>query len=452
MQLKQVQGLAAADSVLTRIDPLDLSSLPQSALQRTRELFGPEATPEDSVLRMLRDVRTDGDSAVRRYAKLMDDADLSELEVPAAELEAAWRAIPDDLKRALELAAERITRFHEATLPRDWVDLSDGLGELVRPLERVGLYAPGGTAAYPSTVLMTAIPARVAGVREVFLATPRRGKEPLNAAVLAAARIAGVDAVYQVGGVPAIGALAYGTESIPRVDKICGPGNVFVAYAKRMVQGQVDIDGVFGPTETIVLADATANPVFCAADLIAQAEHDPMASAILVTDSDDLVNAIESELDAQISSNPRADTIRHSLERQGCIVLVDDFNEAVAVANRIAPEHLCLMVADPWAWAGHIKNAGGLFLGEFSPEVMGDYIAGPSHVMPTGGTARFSSALSVHHFLRTMPVVGLSPQRFFALGSAAVRIAEAEGLPGHAGAVQARLDHLAANQNGLVLL
>ena len=444
MQLKQVRGLAAADSVLTRIDPLDLSSLPEAALQRTRELFGPEATPESSVLQMLRDVRSEGDVAVRRYAKSLDGADVDELQVPASELEEAWQATPDDLKRALEMAAERITRFHEATLPRDWVDLGDGLGELVRPLERVGLYAPGGTAAYPSTVLMTAIPARVAGVKEVALATPRRGNEPLNATVMAAARIAGVDAVYQVGGVPAIGALAYGTESIPKVDKICGPGNVFVAYAKRMVQGQVDIDGVFGPTETIVLADKTANPVFCAADLIAQAEHDPMASAILVTDSEELIDSIESELDAQIASNPRADTIRHSLERQGCIVLVDDFDEAIAVANRIAPEHLCLMVADPWAWAGHVRNAGGLFLGEFSPEVMGDYIAGPSHVMPTGGTARFSSALSVHHFLRTMPVVGLSPQRFSTLGAAAVRIAEAEGLPGHAGAVQARLDHLAA--------
>ena len=268
----------------------------------------------------------------------------------------------------------------------------------------------------------------------------------MNTTVLAAARIAGVDAVYQVGGVPAIGALAYGTESIRKVDKICGPGNVFVAYAKRMVQGQVDIDGVFGPTETILLADETANPVFCAADLIAQAEHDPMASAILVTDSQNLIDAVEAELDSQISGNPRAETIRHSLERQGCIVVVDTFDEAIAVANHIAPEHLCLMVADPWAWAGQVRNAGGLFLGEFSPEVMGDYIAGPSHVMPTGGTARFSSALSVHHFLRTMPVVGLSPQRFTDLGAAAVRIAEAEGLPGHAGAVQARLDHIAATQ------
>ena len=447
MQLKKVRGLAAAETVLTRIDPLDLSTLPDSVLQRTRDMFGADATPESSVLQMLREVRAEGDSAVLRYARLLDGADLDTLEVPASEIDAAWDATPDDLKRALELAAKRITEFHEATLPRDWVDLGGGLGELVRPLERVGLYAPGGTAAYPSTVLMTAIPARVAGVSEVVLTTPRLGNEPLNPTVLAAARIAGVDALYQVGGVPAIGALAYGTESIRKVDKICGPGNVFVAYAKRMVQGQVDIDGVFGPTETIVVADRTANPVFCAADLIAQAEHDPMASAVLVTDSDALVGAIESELDVQIASNPRAETIRHSLERQGCMVLVDDPSEAIAVANRIAPEHLCLMVADPWAWAGEIRNAGGLFLGEFSPEVMGDYIAGPSHVMPTGGTARFSSALSVHHFLRTMPVVGLSPQHFSDLGAAAVRIAEAEGLPGHAGAVQARLDHLAAAES-----
>ena len=445
MQLKQVRGQLAAETALTRIDPLDLSSLPEPVLKRTRELFGADASPESSILQMLREVRDEGDAAVLRYAKLLDDAELDSLQVSEEELDAAWDATPDDLKQALELAARRITEFHEATLPRDWVDLGNGLGELVRPLERVGLYAPGGTAAYPSTVLMTAIPARVAGVSEVVLTTPRRGRDPLNSTVLAAARIAGVDAVYQVGGVPAIGALAYGTESIRKVDKICGPGNIFVAHAKRMVQGQVDIDGVFGPTETIVLADDTANPVFCAADLIAQAEHDPMASAILVTDSDALVAAVETELDNQIASNPRADTIRHSLERQGCIVVVDDFTQAIAVANQIAPEHLCLMVSDPWAWAGQIRNAGGLFLGEFSPEVMGDYIAGPSHVMPTGGTARFSSALSVHHFVRTMPVVGLSPQNFTLLGAAAVRIAEAEGLPGHAGAVQARLDHIAAN-------
>ncbi len=446
MQLNLVRGLAAAESALKRIDPLDLTSLPEAVLQRTRDAFGKHATPESAVLQMLRDVRAEGDAAVRRYAKLLDDTDLDDLDVPRAELEAAWDATPADLQDALKLAAKRITSFHEATRPRDWVDLGGGLGELVRPLERVGLYAPGGTAAYPSTVLMTAIPARVAGVKEVVLVTPRLGGAPLNTTVLAAAHIAGVDTVYQVGGVPAIAALAYGTESIAKVDKICGPGNVFVAYAKRMVQGQVDIDGVFGPTETIVLADASANPIFCAADLIAQAEHDPMATAILVTDSEALLGAVGAELDAQIAANPRAETIRQSLERQGQFVLVDSFSEAIEVANRLAPEHLCVMTAEPWAWAGKVRNAGGLFLGEFSPEVMGDYIAGPSHVMPTGGTARFNSALSVHHFMRTMPVVGLSPEHFRDLGAAAVRIAEAEGLPGHAGAVQARLDHLAAQQ------
>jgi histidinol dehydrogenase len=438
--------LDQAEEALTRIDPLDLSALPPAVVARTREVFGDGVTPEQSVVRIIEDVRRDGDDAVRYYAKALDGAELTNLRIDREEISAARAGLSGELVEALELAAQRVSDFHQATLPRNWVDLEQGLGELVRPLERVGLYAPGGTAAYPSTVLMTAIPARVAGVKEIALTTPRRGGEPLNPAVMAAAEIAGVDSFYQVGGVPAIAALAYGTESIPKVDKICGPGNIFVAYAKKLVQGRVDIDGIFGPTETIVIADGAAHPGFCAADLIAQAEHDPMASAILVTDSQDLIDTVAAELDAQISGNPRADTIRHSLERQGCIVLVDDFTEAIAVANHIAPEHLCLMVANPWAWAGQVRNAGGLFLGEFSPEVMGDYIAGPSHVMPTGGTARFSSALSVHHFLRTMPVVGLSPQRFSDLGAAAVRIAEAEGLPGHAGAVQARLDHIAALQ------
>ncbi|MEK7814865.1 MAG: histidinol dehydrogenase, partial [Chloroflexota bacterium] len=310
------------------------------------------------------------------------------------------------------------------------------------PLQRVGLYAPGGTAAYPSTVLMTAIPARVAGVGEIILTTPRRGEAPLNPAVLLAAEIAGVDAVYQVGGVPAIAAMAFGTESIPRVDKICGPGNILVAYAKKLVQGQVDIDGIFGPTETVLIADETANPAFCAADLIAQAEHDPMATAILVTTSLKLVRRVEEELERQLVGMAREELARSALARQGKAVLVSDIDEAVELANRVAPEHLCLMVADPWSWMGRVKNAGGLFLGEFSPEVMGDYIAGPSHVMPTGGTARFSSTLSVHHFLRTMPVVALTRQDFQRLGAAAMEIAEAEGLTGHSGAIRVRLDNL----------
>jgi histidinol dehydrogenase len=442
VKLNLVRGLHDAEKVLTRIDPLDLSALPDSVVERTRQVFGEGVTPEQSVVQMLEDVRREGDSAVRRYAALLDNAELTDFRVDQEELAAARKKVPGELVEALTLAAQRVREFHESTMPRNWVDLEQGLGELVRPLERVGLYAPGGTAAYPSTVLMTAIPARVAGVKEVVLTTPRRGSEPLNPAVLVAAEIAGVDAVYQVGGVPAIAALAYGTESIPKVDKICGPGNVFVAYAKKLVQGRVDIDGIFGPTETIVIADDSAHADFCAADLIAQAEHDPLATAILLTSSENLVRQIEAELDRQLALIERGDLARNALERQGRVVLLDTLDEAVELANRIAPEHLCLMVSDPWAWAGKVRNAGGLFLGEFSPEVMGDYIAGPSHVMPTGGTARFSSALSVHQFMRTMPVVGLSQQDFRKLGAAAVHIAHAEGLTGHSGAIQVRLDYL----------
>ena len=443
MALKLIKGIDKAHEILDRGDLLDMSSFPESVTARTREIFGEDVTPEQSVVLMLKDVRHEGDAAVRRYAKLLDGADLNDLMVEPKEMRQALDGISKDLRESLELAAQRVTDFHQAVMPKSWVDLEKGLGEMVRPLERVGLYAPGGTAAYPSTVLMTAIPARVAGVKQVIMATPRRGEEPLNSAVLAAAQIARVDAVYQVGGVPAIGAMAYGTQSIPKVDKICGPGNIFVAYAKKMVQGQVDIDGIFGPTETIVIADDAANPAFCAADLIAQAEHDPMATAILVTDSEDLIRRVENELDAQLSKQDRRDVAETSLLNRGRMVLVDSIDQAIELGNTLAPEHMCLMVKDPWTWAGKVENAGGLFLGQFSPEVMGDYIAGPSHVMPTGGTARFSSALSVHQFLKTMPVVGLSPQDFSGLGPAAVHIAHAEGLGAHAGAIQIRLDSLA---------
>jgi histidinol dehydrogenase len=442
VKLNVLRGLSEAQGVLTRVDPLDISSLPAEVVERTHRAFGEGVTPEQSVLQMLQDVRAEGDPAVSRYAKLLDGVELEDFRVSDSEMASARAQVSVELYQALELAAQRVAKYHEATLPRDWVDLEQGLGEVTRPLQRVGLYAPGGTAAYPSTVLMTAIPARVAGVKEIMLTTPRRGREPLNPAVLVAAEIAGVDELYQVGGVPAIAAMAYGTESIAKVDKICGPGNIFVAYAKKLVQGQVDIDGIFGPTETIVIADETAQPGFCAADLIAQAEHDPLSTAILVTNSRRLVEQVELELEQRLATLERGDLARSALERQGRIVLVDTLTEAVELANRIAPEHLCMMVSDPWAWAGQVKNAGGLFLGEFSPEVMGDYIAGPSHVMPTGGTARFNSALSVHHFMRTMPVVGLSPKTFQDLGAAAVEIAHAEGLTGHSGAIEVRLESL----------
>ena len=443
MPLSVIRGVQNAENVLVRIDPLDLDSLPESVLARTEEAFGKGVTPLQSVHQMLDDVRRDGDSAVLRYAKLLDGSDLEDFRVTDAQMAQARDSVSKELRESLELAAQRVRSFHEATMPSDWIDRKQGLGELIRPLDRVGLYAPGGSAAYPSTVLMTAVPARVAGVREVILCTPPQRGEALNPAVIVAAEIAGVDALYQVGGVPAIAAMAYGTASVPKVDKICGPGNIFVSYAKKLVQGSVDIDGVFGPTETIVLADNTANATFCAADLIAQAEHDPLATAILITTSQKLIDDVDSEVDRMLANQPRGEVAKAALDRQGRVVLVDSLDEAVDLVNRIAPEHLCLLLDDPWSWVDKIKHAGGLFLGEFSPEVMGDYIAGPSHVMPTGGTARFGSALSVHHFLRTMPVVGLSPEEFQKLGQAAVHIADAEGLSGHASAIQVRLDSIA---------
>lgn len=438
-----IKGVQNAENVLVRIDPLDLDSLPESILARTEEAFGKGVTPLQSVNQMLDDVRKNGDSAVLRYAKLLDGSDLEEFSVTKKQMTQARDSISKELRESLELAAERIRNFHQSTMPDQWVDRNQGLGELIRPLERVGLYAPGGSAAYPSTVLMTAVPAKVAGVREVILCTPPQRGESLNPAVIVAAEIAGVDNLYQVGGVPAIAAMAFGTKSVPKVDKICGPGNIFVSYAKKLVQGSVDIDGVFGPTETIVLADESANASFCAADLIAQAEHDPLATAILITNSQRLIAETEAEVDRMLATQARGDVAKAALDRQGKVVLVDSLEEAVDLVNRIAPEHLCLLLDDPWSWVDKIKHAGGLFLGEYSPEVMGDYIAGPSHVMPTGGTARFGSALSVHHFLRTMPVVGLTPTEFQKLGTAAVHIADAEGLSGHASAIQVRLDEIA---------
>ena len=442
MDLRVIKGLKQAKTERYRVDPADLDSLPEEVTDRTQAVFGERLSPEQSVKRILQDVESQGDDAVKRYGKLLDGLESESLEVTAAEIDHARAHLSLDLLQALQLAASRVEQFHQATMRKSWVDLGSGLGELVTPIERVGIYAPGGSAAYPSTVLMTAVPARVAGVKEIVLASPPQGGADINPAVLAAASIAGVDRVYRIGGVQAIGALAYGTETVPKVDKICGPGNIFVTLAKRMVFGNVDIDGLFGPTETVVIADETASPELCAADLLAQAEHDSLAAPILVTTSPALIGEVEGELERQLALLDRSEMAGASIEQRGKVILVDSLDEAVDLANHIAPEHLCMMIDRPWEWAGKVKHVGGLFLGAFSPEVMGDYIAGPSHVMPTGGSARFSSALSVHHFLRTVPVVGLKPETYLELAAAATTIANAEGLTGHARAVQARLDYL----------
>ena len=442
MYLKVIKGVAEARKELSRVDVLDVDSVPPEVIDRTEKVFGERLSPLESVQRILEDVRLQGDSALRYYTRILDGTELDGLEVSKEQINNSYQQAPKALVEALEFAASRIDDFHRATMRKSWVDLSSGIGELVVPIERVGIYAPGGTASYPSTVLMTAIPARVAGAKEIVLATPPRDGENPDTAVLAAAKLVGVDRVFRVGGVQAIGAMAFGTETVPKVDKICGPGNLFVTLAKKLVFGQVDIDGLYGPTETVVIADETASPAYCAADMLAQAEHDPQASAILVTTSLALVGEIEGELDKQLASLERGELAGASLERQGKVILVDDMDDALELANHIAPEHLCMMVKEPWSWAGKVKHAGGVFLGPFSPEVMGDYVAGPSHVMPTGGTARFSSALSVHHFLKTMPVVGLKSEEYRSLAKAAAVIARAEGLTGHARAVEIRLSDL----------
>ena len=407
--------------------------------------FGERLTPRQAVQRILDDVREGGDAAVRRYAEMLDGGAPQSLEAPASALRQAYEGTEPELRAALHTAADRIRAFHQACVPKSWMDPATGLGERFTAMARAGVYAPGGQAAYPSTVLMTAVPARVAGVEEVVLATPGRGGDGPNPAVLAAACVAGVDRVFQIGGAQAIAAMAYGTESVPKADIVCGPGNIFVTLAKQMVYGDVAVDGLYGPTETLVIADASVDPALCAADLLAQAEHDTLASPVLITTDAATLDGVRAEMDRQLRTLPRRDIAAAAVGNQGVAVLVEDLDQAVSLANLFGPEHLCLLVKEPRKLLGSIRNAGGVFLGEASPEVAGDYIAGPSHVMPTGGTARFASALGVHQFLKVTSVISLGEEVFHALGEDAARLAEAEGLEGHARAARMRLDRAAAH-------
>ncbi|MBD47869.1 MAG: histidinol dehydrogenase [Dehalococcoidia bacterium] len=392
------------------------------------------SSPHQSVKQIVEDVRNFGDKALYKYRNSLDGLSSQPLEIDNSSITKAYNEIDPELVKALKLSANRIEEYHKATLPKSWFDDSMGLGEKAIPLKRAGVYTPGGTASYPSSVLMTAIPARVAGVKEIIVCTPSTSPE-----VLAAAAIAKVDRVFNVGGAQAIAAMTYGTESIPQVDIVCGPGNIYVTLAKKMVFGDVAVDGLYGPTEMVLIADDTANPIHCSADLLAQAEHDPLASPILVTNSMNLIEKVKVQLLKQIETLERRDTISASLDHKGRLVLVDDIEEAIELANFISPEHVCLSIHDPWSWTDKIRNAGGLFLGRYSPEVVGDYIAGPSHVMPTGGTARFSSALGVHQFIRTMPIINLKPDGFEKMVKAVSIIARSEGLTAHANAMEMRL-------------
>ena len=402
-----------------------------------------EADVEAVVDGIIADVRAEGDKALYRYAEKFDHVVLNDLLVSEEEMAEGLAQVDPDFITTLEMAAANIRHFHEAQKHKNFVlNDQDGilLGQKYTPIQRAGVYVPGGTASYPSTVLMDVIPAKIAGVEQIVMTTPAGKDGKIAPAILAAAHVAGVTTIVKAGGAQAVAALAYGTETVPRVDKIVGPGNIFVATAKRKVYGQVDIDMIAGPSEILVLADGTCNPAWVAADLLSQAEHDKLASAVLVTDSRELALAVQGELEVQIPQLPRAEIARTSIDTNGKIIVTDDMHKAVAAANLIAPEHLEVCVDDPFSLLNEIRNAGSIFLGKNVPEALGDYFAGPNHTLPTSGTARFSSPLSVDDFVKKSSFLYYTRE---ALGKVQARIAdfaEREGLHGHARSVTIRYE------------
>lgn len=434
---------ATGARILTRRTMQTAEDVPEVVLASIARVFGEPLTPEAAVARLLADVRARGDVALVEWTQRIDGVKVEALEIPKAEWEAAYRSLDPALGEALERSAERIRDFHARQPIEDWTTNAMGgmLGQRLVPLERVGLYVPGGTAPLPSSLLMGAIPARVAGVDEIIVCTPAdrtTGTGRPGPLILAAAFVAGVDRVFALGGALAVGALAYGTGSVPRVDKVVGAGGLFTTVAKRQVYGIVGLDGLYGPTETVVVADDTADPAWIAADLLAQAEHDVLATAILLTPSRTLAEAVQMEVTRQIGELSRAEVIRASLAGQGGIVLTRDLATAVELADRFAPEHLCLSVAEPHVWVRKIRNAGGIFIGEHSFEVLGDYVAGPSHIMPTGGTARFNGPVNVLDFVKVINLIGLDADTARALAADADMIASAESLTAHAAAARWR--------------
>ena len=436
--------LAKAQATILRRVPFDEVEVTQAVLDGIYERVGERLTPSQVVERIVADVRQNGDVALRAWSLKLDGSAPLHWEVSRATIEAAWHAQPVELQEALALAATQIRTFHAKQPKGSWMDVgAEGtLGQLVVPMQRVGIYVPGGSAPLPSTLLMAAIPAREAGVAEIIVCSPpQRATGEIAEIVLAAAYIAGVDRVMRVGGAQAIAAMAFGTEQIPQVDKIAGPGNLFVVLAKRMVYGAVGIESLPGPTETLVIADDHANPAYVAADLLAQAEH-VQAAAILVTTSQRLAGQVKSELARQLALLPDSRDAAETLALRSGIVVVPDITTAFAVSNAYAPEHLCLLIDNAWDYLGWVRNAGGVFIGERSFEVLGDYIAGPSHIMPTGGTARYAAPVNVDDFRKIISVIGLNDRALRRIGPAAARLARAEGLHAHAAAVQIRLDDM----------
>jgi len=439
--MRVIRGSEAARRFLLRKSAFDELELPAIARDVIRRVFGAELDVAGVVDRILRDVKLEGDQAVRRYNREIDGIQHDgALEVSKADIQEAYSHVDEHVVAALRAASERIQAFHAMQLQHSFRTFErDGLGQLVRPLGRVGLYVPGTAVVYPSTVLMTAVPARVAGVAEIVMVTPAGEDASVSPLKLVAADIAGVDRVFRAGGVQGVAAMAYGTESIPAVDKICGPGNIFVTAAKKRLYGEVGIDGVFGPSETVVIADAGADPDLVAADIVAGAEHDHLATAVLITTSESLVAQVSSLVDSRLSTLARHEVARASLDERGGAAIVDSVAEAMDLANEFAPEHLCLHLKDVDTALGMVRNAGGVFAGESSVESIGDYTAGPSHVMPTGGSAAFASPLGVHDFLKVTSVIRMRQELVDSVGPPAAAIARAEGLTGHALSIEARV-------------
>lgn len=435
------EGADAGRRAILRRRPLAVVDLPEAVRRRTREVFGAELTVEETVRRIIADVRERGDEALRHYTRAFDGADIQAIEVDRDEIRAAYDRVDPALVEALRVAAERVRAFHEAQREHAARSFSlNGVGCVVRPVDRAGVYVPSQPGAvYPSSVIHTVGPARAAGVPEVALCTPCEPDGRVAPVKLVAADLAGADRIFRVGGAQAIAAMAYGTESVPRVDIVCGPGNIFVTVAKREVFGDVGIDALYGPSETIVIADEWADPRLCAADLIAQAEHDELASPILITTSRALAERVAAEVEAQLADLPRGAVARASFEARGGAVVVASLDEAMALANEYAPEHLCLLTRDAHERVSQVRNAGAVFVGETSPESLGDYTAGPSHTMPTAGTARFASPLGVHHFLKAMSVVEVDRDVLERLGKPATAIARFEGFTGHARSIEYRI-------------
>jgi len=444
MKIFNTQDMSAqAVAELLKKPPFDQVVLGEGAKARIAKVFGSELTAVEVVEKIVKDVRSQGDEAVFRYTKTFDDVVLTEdtVEVTAEEFAQAAEKVEEEMLLSLRQAIANVTSFHREQLPKTWLTYREHgsmLGQSCIPLERVGIYVPGGTATYPSSVIMNAVPAAVAGVKEIIMVVPPGKDGSVNPYVLTAAKEAGVTRIFKVGGAQAVAALAFGTALIPKVDKITGPGNIFVTLAKKAVYGHCGIDMLAGPSEILIVADKTADPRYIAADMLSQAEHDVLASSIVITDSKELAEQVMIEVQEQLAKLPRKDIAEAALDRNGLILIVKDMMQAMELANLSAPEHLEILTEQPFNMLPYVRNAGAVFLGPYSPEPLGDYLAGPNHVLPTGGTARFYSVLNVETFMKKTSIISYTKEALAAVSNHVITLAEAEGLTAHANAIRVR--------------